>query len=223
MFQILRRVGNVLRIQCPNSGCGKSYRVDDALAGKSARCKACGETIKIAVAAVATHAEGSAEAGNSSLSSLDPPSPTPHASAKPAEARPQSGILKAATPQPSATEVPKKLGRFEIRSVLGAGAFGTVYRAHDPVLDREVALKVPQATAITDKESAARFLREAKAAAHDRQNHVWNVHTGKIVHRLKGHEGGVKVLAFSADGRRLISGGHLNDVKLWELPQPADK
>ena len=35
----------------------------------------------------------------------------------------------------------KKIGRFEIRERVGAGAFGTVYRAYDPTLDREVALE----------------------------------------------------------------------------------
>src|SRR5687768_13304829 len=39
--------------------------------------------------------------------------------------------------------LPEKLGRFEIRARLGAGAFGAVYRAYDPLLKREVALKVP--------------------------------------------------------------------------------
>jgi serine/threonine-protein kinase len=35
-----------------------------------------------------------------------------------------------------------RFGRYEIRSLLGAGAMGEVFRAYDPRLDREVALKV---------------------------------------------------------------------------------
>src|SRR5436190_7507823 len=37
-----------------------------------------------------------------------------------------------------------RIGRFELTSVLGRGAFGIVYRAYDPVLERELALKVPR-------------------------------------------------------------------------------
>ena len=41
------------------------------------------------------------------------------------------------------SSMPERIGRFEVRERCGRGAFGTVYRAHDPQLDREVALKVP--------------------------------------------------------------------------------
>lgn len=57
-----------------------------------------------------------------------------------------------------------RIGRFEITSVLGSGSFGTVYRAHDPLLDREVALKIPRFTSEEDS-GLERFHREAKAAA----------------------------------------------------------
>lgn len=56
------------------------------------------------------------------------------------------------------------VGRFKIISILGRGTFGTVYRAYDPLLDREVALKVPRFAA-DDREMMERFHREAKAAA----------------------------------------------------------
>ena len=68
-------------------------------------------------------------------------------------------------PAKNASDLASNLGRFEIRSELGAGAFGTVYRAYDPMLDREVALKVPQAHVAERKKPRIRFLREAKAAA----------------------------------------------------------
>jgi tRNA A-37 threonylcarbamoyl transferase component Bud32/tetratricopeptide (TPR) repeat protein len=59
----------------------------------------------------------------------------------------------------------KKLGKYEIRKELGKGAMGVVYLAYDPVLEREVALKVMASTIVSDKELKERFEREAKAVA----------------------------------------------------------
>jgi WD40 repeat protein len=57
------------------------------------------------------------------------------------------------------------LGRFALRSVVGTGAFGTVYRAHDPQLDRTVAVKVPRAGNPPGGQELDRFLREARSTA----------------------------------------------------------
>lgn len=59
-----------------------------------------------------------------------------------------------------------RIGRYLITGVLGRGAAGVVYHAHDPVIDREIALKaVPTDDADPDAvEFRARFLREARAA-----------------------------------------------------------
>ena len=59
---------------------------------------------------------------------------------------------------------PMQVGRFRVIGVLGHGSFGTVYRAYDPLLDREVALKVPRFS-LDDRAMLERFHREAKAAA----------------------------------------------------------
>jgi WD40 repeat protein len=47
-----------------------------------------------------------------------------------------------------------------------------VYRAYDPQLDREVALKVPQGGTLESRKAVERFLREAKAAAQLRHPHI---------------------------------------------------
>ena len=60
---------------------------------------------------------------------------------------------------------PRQIGRFQIRRRLGMGGFGIVFLAHDPSLDREVALKVPRLEALVSPEARARFLRESKLAA----------------------------------------------------------
>jgi serine/threonine protein kinase len=66
----------------------------------------------------------------------------------------------------------RQLGRFQIIERLGSGAFGTVYRAHDSALDREVALKVPNPAVEQKKQAMDRFLREARAAAQLRHPHI---------------------------------------------------
>ncbi len=66
---------------------------------------------------------------------------------------------------------PESIGRYRILQVLGKGAMGVVYLAHDPVIDRRVALKTLRLDLDTDMsgEFRERFLREARAAG--RLNH----------------------------------------------------
>jgi WD40 repeat protein/tRNA A-37 threonylcarbamoyl transferase component Bud32 len=65
-----------------------------------------------------------------------------------------------------AGELPwKTLGRFEIVRELGQGGFGVVLLAWDPLLSREVALKVPRAEALLTPAFRERFDKEARAAA----------------------------------------------------------
>jgi WD40 repeat protein len=71
---------------------------------------------------------------------------------------------------------PARIGRFEICRLLGRGGFGVVYLAYDPVLRREVALKIPRADVLADAECRARFQREARAAAGLDHPHLVPVH-----------------------------------------------
>src|SRR5256884_8668686 len=57
-----------------------------------------------------------------------------------------------------------KLGRYEIRSQLGAGGMGEVYRARDEKLNRDVAIKVLPASFSQDADRLRRFEQEAQAA-----------------------------------------------------------
>jgi eukaryotic-like serine/threonine-protein kinase len=58
-----------------------------------------------------------------------------------------------------------RLGPYEVRSAIGAGGMGEVYRAHDTRLDRDVAIKVLPASVADDPDRRARFEREAIAVA----------------------------------------------------------
>jgi WD40 repeat protein/tRNA A-37 threonylcarbamoyl transferase component Bud32 len=68
------------------------------------------------------------------------------------------------------------LGRFQLLETLGAGGFGTVYKARDPELDRLVAVKVPRETNVGQGEPLERFLREARSVAQLRHPNIVSVH-----------------------------------------------
>lgn len=58
----------------------------------------------------------------------------------------------------------RQVGRYLIQSRLGRGGMATVYRAHDPQIGRDVAIKFLHASLCEDDECRMRFLREARAA-----------------------------------------------------------
>jgi len=71
-----------------------------------------------------------------------------------------------------------RLGRYEIRSKIGAGGMGEVYLARDTKLDRRVALKILPADVAAQRDRMDRFVREAKAAAalnHPNIAHVYEI------------------------------------------------
>lgn len=69
------------------------------------------------------------------------------------------------------TGQPQHVGQFELVELLGEGAFGSVWRAKDSQLDREVAIKIPRpgSLAIEDRQQ---FLREARAAGQLRHENI---------------------------------------------------
>jgi serine/threonine-protein kinase len=67
---------------------------------------------------------------------------------------------------------PRTFGRYELRGILGEGGFAIVYRALDPSLDREVALKVLRPHLAADPEVRRRFLAEARAIARLRHPNI---------------------------------------------------
>jgi serine/threonine protein kinase len=60
---------------------------------------------------------------------------------------------------------PQRLDRYELLQELGIGSFGHVFRAHDPELDRPVAIKVLRAGRLAGQEEIDRLVREARSAA----------------------------------------------------------
>ncbi|MFN8558969.1 MAG: hypothetical protein U0531_17065 [Dehalococcoidia bacterium] len=62
-------------------------------------------------------------------------------------------------------DLPDHFGRYEVKSKLGEGGFAIVYRARDPMLGREVALKALLPALCADGDIRRRFLAEAHAIA----------------------------------------------------------
>ncbi len=102
------------------------------------------------------------------------------------------------------------LGQYEIRSPLGAGGMGEVYRARDTRLDREVAIKVLPASLTSDPDRLRRFEQEARAAA--ALNHP-NI---LVVYQMATHDG------FSYMVTELLEGETLRE-RLRHGPIPLRK
>src|ERR1041385_766972 len=96
-----------------------------------------------------------------------------------------------------AFEAGTKLGRYEIRSKIGEGGMGEVYRAYDEAMHRDVAIKVLPADLTTDKERLARFEQEAQTAG--ALNHP-NI---LVVHHIETHEGAPYIVSELLEGAPL--------------------
>src|SRR4029453_9533672 len=69
-----------------------------------------------------------------------------------------------------------RLGLYEIVSVLGTGGMGQVWRARDPKLGRDVAIKVLPSSLAGDPERLARFAREAQVLASLNHSNIAAIH-----------------------------------------------
>jgi Tol biopolymer transport system component/predicted Ser/Thr protein kinase len=92
-----------------------------------------------------------------------------------------------------------RLGPYEILAPLGAGGMGEVYRAKDPRLGREVAVKVLPASFSTDPDRLRRFEQEARAAG------LLNHPNITAVYDIGTHEGAPYVVTELLEGETLRS------------------
>lgn len=90
-----------------------------------------------------------------------------------------------------------RLGRFDVIGLLGAGGMGTVYRAYDSRLRREVAIKVLSPEFAADPQRLRRFEQEALAVARLAHPNIL------AVHDIGSHEGAPYIVTELLDGTTL--------------------
>jgi len=91
----------------------------------------------------------------------------------------------------------RKLGKYELLEELGRGAFGIVYRARDPIINRMVALKTMTTSVADDPSLLQRFYREAQSAGSLQHPNIVTIHD-------LGDEGGTPFIAMElVDGQNL--------------------
>ncbi|HEX2835659.1 MAG TPA: protein kinase [Thermoanaerobaculia bacterium] len=112
----------------------------------------------------------------------------------------------------------ERIGKYKILDRIGQGAMGEVFRAHDPILDRPVALKVINAN---DEERRQRFHREAQSAARLTHPNIVVVHdfgeaSGRFFMAMELLDG--------TDFKRAIATNRLTDLasKLHAMQQVCD-
>ena len=87
-----------------------------------------------------------------------------------------------------------KIGSYEIQAPLGEGGMGAVYQAHDPTLQRTVAIKV---LAKQDEDASSRLLQEARSASALNHPHICTVY------EVGEHEGQAFIVMEHVEGKPL--------------------
>jgi tetratricopeptide (TPR) repeat protein len=108
----------------------------------------------------------------------------------------------------------KTLGRYRLTERLGRGGMAEVYRAYQPSLDREVAIKVMHGYLAEDEGFVGRFKREARAVASLRHPHIVQVYDFDIeddtyymvMEYISGETLKVRLRQRNAEGRRMPLG-----------------
>src|SRR5262244_3175504 len=93
--------------------------------------------------------------------------------------------------------MPEKIGKYQVLERIGRGGMGMIFKAHDPILDRSVALKLISTDVEVTDELRARFFREAQACA--RLSHP-NIVT---IYDMGEHEGRLYIVMELLDGEEL--------------------
>jgi len=183
------------------TGCGKSLKAREELAGKKVKCPGCGKAVPVpqAVSPVpAGHSQTTSDSGDAhaleareKLRASERGTPASHDTAAAEPQGLETNPFQSSQASEIAGEVaeltdflaPAKadgelgwLGGFRILKILGRGGMGVVFEGEDPKLGRRVAIKAMLPHLARSKTSHERFLREARAAAALEHDHIVAIH-----------------------------------------------
>ena len=177
-----------ITIECPNPDCRQKYAVKQESLGGQVTCKKCGKGFTVEMKAD--------ETGVHNPPASHAPPPSTGGSERAVTDRKESKPLPKAVPLPE-TPPAKKIGPYTVRRRLGEGGMGEVWLAHDPSLDRDVAIKTLPPRFADNEDRLKRFLREARLAA---KLH----HTNTVTVYQVGQEGSLVYIAMEyVDGQSL--------------------
>ncbi len=176
------------------SACAKKLSLKETLAGKKVKCPGCGQVMVAPALAAAPPSNPdqhtwSQEPGPKSAS---PDRPAPAAAENGPTVSPLSQLeatqdaksperghdssLTAFLSPPQADDELGRLGKYRILKVLGHGGMGVVFQAEDSLLERQVAIKAMLPTLSASASAGQRFLREAKAMAAVKHDHIVTIY-----------------------------------------------
>jgi WD40 repeat protein/formylglycine-generating enzyme required for sulfatase activity len=165
----------------PCQACTKKMKAPANLAGKKVQCPHC--KVAVPVPATAPRAVTAPAISISSAETQAPARPSASVVPPPGAATIDQAPARAAKEQrfdflapPQAPDELGRLGPYRVLNVLGSGGMGVVFRAEDPQLARMVALKALLPGLLTSEGARERFLREARAAARIKHDHIVSIY-----------------------------------------------
>ncbi len=185
----------MLKVRCPNQSCGQTTHLSDDGLGRIFRCPGCQTRLPGTRSTAMAMSKGPARAyGGDDGGSLDDGYLPSDASSIVSDSR----TLSLVTPDGTREFGPASyFGRLQVRDEIGSGSFATTYRAFDPLLERNVTLKVYRTNERECSGGIDHFSAESRALAQLRHPRIVPIYDA-------GREGSYPYIAMEfIDGRTL--------------------
>ena len=176
----------VIKVRCPNQSCGQTTHLSDDGLGRVFRCPGCRAKLSGTRSKSVAMAEGPARPFGGDDGGYLPSDALSILS--------DIQALSPVTPDLGPTSYP---GRLQVRDKLGSGSFATTYRAFDPLLERDVTLKIFRTSERECSRDIDHFSAESKALARLRHPRIVPIYDA-------GREGAYHYIAMEfIEGRTL--------------------